>query len=152
MKVLLAVDGSACSEAAVKEVARRPWPVGTTINVLAAIEPYMFPGTETWVMPESYYEASEKAERGQAQTAVDEAAGLLRRAQGSACEVLSTVQAGHAPAVILDEAERWGADLIVVGSHGYRGFKRFLLGSVSNAVATHAQCSVAIVREREAHA
>ena len=151
MKVLLAVDGSACSAAAVKEVARRPWPVGTTINVLAALEPYMFPGTETWVMPESYYEASEKAEREKAQTAANEAAALLRRAQGSACEVIATVHEGHAPAVILDEAEKWGADLIVVGSHGYRGFQRFLLGSVSHAVATHAKCSVEIVRATEAH-
>lgn len=152
MKVLLAVDGSACSKAAVKEVARRPWPVGTIINVLSAIEPYLVTGTETWVMPESYYEASEQAEREQAQTTVNEAAELLRGAQGSAGEVISTVQAGHAPAVILDEAEKWGADLIVVGSHGYRGFKRFLLGSVSHAVATHAKCSVEIVRAPEAHA
>jgi nucleotide-binding universal stress UspA family protein len=41
------------------------------------------------------------------------------------------------------------ADLIVVGSHGYRGFKRFLLGSVSQAVASHAKCSVEIVRCRQ---
>ena len=39
------------------------------------------------------------------------------------------------------------ADLIVVGSHGYRGYKRFLLGSVSQAVAAQAKCSVEIVRQ-----
>jgi nucleotide-binding universal stress UspA family protein len=49
---------------------------------------------------------------------------------------------------ILDEVEKWGADLIVLGSHGYRGWRRFLLGSVSHAVATHARCSVEIVRRR----
>jgi nucleotide-binding universal stress UspA family protein len=38
--------------------------------------------------------------------------------------------------------------LIVVGSHGYRGYKRFLLGSVSQAIATQAKCSVEIVRAR----
>ena len=48
--------------------------------------------------------------------------------------------------VILDEADHWGANLIVVGSHGYRGLTRFLLGSVSQAIASHAKCSVEIVR------
>ena len=48
--------------------------------------------------------------------------------------------------VILEEAEKFGADLIVVGSHGYGFVERFLLGSVSQAVAVHAKCSVEIVR------
>jgi len=48
--------------------------------------------------------------------------------------------------VILDEAESWGADLIVVGSHGYRAWERFLLGSVSQSIVSHAECSVEVVR------
>jgi nucleotide-binding universal stress UspA family protein len=50
--------------------------------------------------------------------------------------------------LILEEAHKWGADLIVVGSHGRRGVNRFLLGSVSEAVASHARCSVEIARHR----
>lgn len=50
--------------------------------------------------------------------------------------------------MILDEATHWGADLIVVGSHGRRGVDRFLLGSVSEAVALHAACSVEVIRKR----
>ena len=50
--------------------------------------------------------------------------------------------------MILDVAEEWGADLIVVGSHGYRALKRFLLGSVSHSVVSHAKCSVEVVRCR----
>jgi nucleotide-binding universal stress UspA family protein len=49
---------------------------------------------------------------------------------------------------IVEEAERWGADLIVVGSHGYRCPGHAPLGSVSQAVATQAKCSVEIVRRR----
>lgn len=48
--------------------------------------------------------------------------------------------------IIPDEASRWGADLIVVGSHGRRGINRFLLGSISEAVAIHADCSVEVIR------
>ena len=48
--------------------------------------------------------------------------------------------------LILKEANDWGANLIVVGSHGQSGFTRLLLGSVSEAVATLALCSVEVIR------
>jgi len=53
---------------------------------------------------------------------------------------------GAAKSKIIDHAAKWHADLIVLGSHGYTGMERFLLGSVSDAVARHARCSVEIVR------
>ena len=53
---------------------------------------------------------------------------------------------GSPKQVIVEQAEQWGADLIVVGCHGFGPVKRFLLGSVSQAVAVHAPCSVEIVR------
>jgi nucleotide-binding universal stress UspA family protein len=49
--------------------------------------------------------------------------------------------------VILEEARQWGADLIVLGSHGRGGMERFLMGSVAETVATHAECSVEVVRK-----
>ena len=58
----------------------------------------------------------------------------------------AAVLSGNPKEVILEEAKKWNADLIVVGSHGRRGFKRFLLGSVSEAVAMNAHCSVVVVR------
>lgn len=53
---------------------------------------------------------------------------------------------GEPNTAILNEAEAFGANLIVVGSHGYGVVKRFLLGSVAQAVALNAKCSVEIVR------
>jgi len=47
---------------------------------------------------------------------------------------------------ILKEAQDWGANLIVLGSHGQSGLTRLLLGSVSEAVATLALCSVEVIR------
>ncbi|HWQ35767.1 MAG TPA: universal stress protein [Blastocatellia bacterium] len=151
MKILLATDGSAYSEAAVHEVARRPWPAGTVIKVLSAVELPFIPTTETWALPESYYSELEKSEKEKAGIALSKAVEHLRTSQGTTVEILSEMHEGKAEEVILDEAERWGADLIVLGSHGYRGFKRFLLGSVSQAVASHAKCSVEIVRVPTKH-
>jgi len=60
------------------------------------------------------------------------------------------VPAATATEIILQNAEEWDADLIVCGSHGRRGVRRFLLGSVSEGIASHAHCSVEIIRERRA--
>lgn len=52
-----------------------------------------------------------------------------------------------APArAILESADSWKADVIVMGSHGRRGLDRIVLGSVSESVALHAHCSVEVVR------
>lgn len=51
--------------------------------------------------------------------------------------------------IIVEKAEKWGADLVVIGSHGYHSWERLLLGSVSQAVALHAECSVLVVREKK---
>jgi nucleotide-binding universal stress UspA family protein len=149
MKILLATDGSDCSKAAVDAVAERPWPEGSEVKVLSALElPYM-PTTETWVFPDSYFKELEAAGKEQAENAVNQAVERLKSAGGGELKVTTEITTGSAKDVILDEAERWGADLIVVGSHGYSGWRRFLLGSVSHAVATHAHCSIEIVRRRK---
>ena len=149
MKILLAVDGSDCSDASVKSVASRPWPVGTVIKVFSAVELPFVPTTETWALPDSYYAELEKSGEQKAKAAMDKAVNALRESHGLVLEVVTEMHVGQAQSLILDEAEKWGADLIVLGSHGYRGFKRFLLGSVSQAVAAHAKCSVEVVRSRE---
>jgi len=67
-------------------------------------------------------------------------------ASGLATETV--VHDGDPRSVIVDEAENWKADLIVVGSHGYTGIKKWLLGSVAQSVVSHAPCSVEVVRSR----
>lgn len=153
MKILLAVDGSECSNAAVNEVAARPWPAGTAVRVVSAVELPFIPTTETWALPDSYYTQIEELGRGQAQEAVNRAVERLRASdegRPTALEITTHIVSGGAREVILNEAEAWDPDLIVLGSHGRRGLQRFLLGSVSIAVATHANCSVEIVRCRTA--
>lgn len=144
MKILLATDGSACSDAAVEEVARRPWPEGSSLKVLTVLEPPMSPTPETWAVPASYYEEIELALRKQGQNIIDSV--LPRLKSNKALSLSSIIVLGSPRPVILDEAESWGADLIVLGSHGYGTWKRFLLGSVSQAVVSHAKCSVEVVR------
>jgi nucleotide-binding universal stress UspA family protein len=149
MRILLAVDGSRFSDAAVEEIAGRPWPDKTEVDVLSVYEPPAFPTTENWVLPQNYYEELEKAGQQQAHEAIDRAIERLRAAKTD-LRINSEVVRGYPAEVILDRANRWGTNLIVVGSHGYSGLKRFLLGSVSQNVSSHAKCSVEIVRTHDA--
>lgn len=155
MKILLAVDGSSFSQAAAEAVGRRPWPAPSELRIISVVEPLVTLMTETWVLPDNYWEDAETAATLQAQSAIDEAVAQISAGDARNLNITTAVLHGYPKRVILDEAERWGADLIVLGSHGYGGFKRLLLGSVSQAVAAHAKCSVEIVRnhhgiEREA--
>ncbi len=146
MKILLATDGSDYSKAAVNSVAERPWPEGSEVKIISAMEIPYAPTTEAWVLPDSYYSELDRVAREQAEAAVKDAVERIESGKASRLEIITKIIGGSAREVILDEAERWGADLIVLGSHGYSGWRRFLLGSVSHAVATHAHCSVEIVR------
>jgi nucleotide-binding universal stress UspA family protein len=137
MRILIGVDDSSFSQIAVEEVARRSWEPGTAVKILSVIEAVYNPALGAAVAENPY-----KIARG----LIDEAAEALGRS-GNKFEISSDIIEGSPKKVILDEAEAWEADLIVVGSHGRRGLDRFLLGSVSQAVALHAHCSVEIVRK-----
>jgi nucleotide-binding universal stress UspA family protein len=146
MKILLAVDGSACSDAAVEEIGRRPWPQGSLVKVLNAFELPMAATPEGWAMPQNYFEEMDEALRTRARSIVDRALAQLKKADNKTITIDGQFVPGAPRAVILDEAEGWGADLIVVGSHGYSRWERLLLGSVSQSVVSHAKCSVEVVR------
>jgi nucleotide-binding universal stress UspA family protein len=150
MKILLATDGSECADVAVREVASRSWAEPTEVRVISVMEPAsVLAMPETWGPPTDYYEMMEKASEARAKQAVDTAVKRLAQAGGK-LKVAGEVVRGLPKEAILHEAERWDADLIVVGSHGYRGLRRLWLGSVSQAVSAHARCSVLIVRHPEA--
>ena len=148
MKILLAIDGSPCSDAAIEEIARRPWPEGSFVKVLNTFELPAPPTPEAWAVPLNYFEEMDSALRKQARNIVDRAVDKLKTRLNKTISLDATILPGPARTVILDEAESWGADLIVLGSHGYRAWERFLLGSVSQAVVSHAKCSVEVVRCR----
>ena len=150
MKILLAIDGSPCSDAAVEEVGRRPWPDGSSIIVLTTFELPSPPAAETWALPINFFEELDLALQKQARNVVERAVEKLKPRLNKTISLDARILPGPPQSVILDEAEDWRADLIVVGSHGYHAWKRFLLGSVSHSVVSHAKCSVEVVRCRSA--
>ena len=80
MKILLATDGSSFSEAAVEEVVHRPWPAGTEVKIISVVEPLATMMTETWALPENYWDAAEQAATQQAQDTLDFAVSRFKEA------------------------------------------------------------------------
>jgi nucleotide-binding universal stress UspA family protein len=145
MKILLATDGSPASEAAVQEVASTQWPAETEIEVLTVVHTRMpFVPDPILVLAASYETLVEEARR-KAPEIVEKVAKQIH-ARAPQLRVITKTMEGVPKEAIVEEAERWGANLIVLGAHGYGPVGRFLLGSVAQAVATYAPCSVHIVR------
>ena len=144
MRILVATDGSKYSEAAVRSVAQRPWPKGTKIKLVSVIAPSEFVIDPLYGVAEVTGRADE-VKKELAQEALSSAGRILNSAGLKSAGVALT---GDAKARIIDEAKEWGADLVVVGAQGRSGIDRFLQGSVSEAVAIHAHCSVEVIHDR----
>ncbi len=150
LKVLLATDGSESSDQAARSIAERPWPAGTEVRVLSAVE-LILPAGYAFFEPPNFDTPFLESARAEAMKRSQDAIGRAREALDAAglksSESISVLMES-ARTIILNEATEWGADLIVLGSHGHRGIDRLLLGSVSESVAMHAACSVDVIRGR----
>lgn len=148
MKIVLAIDGSKFSEAAIRTVIEHVHLQDTEIQVLHVVEPpSLLVGREMGGYDRNLdvvWEAETKRAEGLVVKAADEL-----RSKG--LKVTTVVEQGDPQSKIIDAAAKWHADLIVIGSHGRKGLEHFLLGSVSEAVARHAGCSVEIVRIAPKH-
>jgi nucleotide-binding universal stress UspA family protein len=145
MKILLAIDSFHHSEVAVDEVARRPWPKGTIIRVLSVAQamPLGVVG-----LPATYFQDLTNSISNSARAAVDRATAKLIKQCGESIDVYGKVVSGSPKHIIVEEAERWGADLIVIGADDHGAIGHLLTNSVSQWVSTHANCSVELVRRR----
>ena len=146
MKILLAIDGSTASDDAIDEVRQRPWPTPSTVRILSVTLPY------SPIAPDAVFTTATfddiralEAEEGERLT---RAAGQQIAAPSVTVE--TTVCEGDPRTTIVEVADDWNADLIVVGSHGRTGLNRLLMGSVAQSVVAHAHCSVEVVRRRAA--
>jgi nucleotide-binding universal stress UspA family protein len=150
MNILVAIDDSTFSAAAVESVTERTWPEGSKFKLLSVVEPFHpeYAGWHTSYMPVAVEAQRELVEAAKA--LVNERVKTLTAAFGRET-VLAEVREGYVTDTILEAAKEWPADLIVVGSHGRTGITRLLLGSVSEAVVSQAPCSVEIVKMPKKH-
>ena len=146
IRILIGLDNSSDSKAAVEAVCNRNWPSGTEVGLLAVVDTVMAitpnpsePSAMKWI------EVGDEKNWDEVREIFEPLAQSLRSA-GLRAEIL--IRRGNPADEILEEAHTWGADCIFVGAKGTRGIERLLLGSVSSAVSSRAHCSVEIVRPK----
>ncbi len=148
MKVIIAVDGSDYSRVAVDEACNIVIrPESTEIKIISAYEDAQPITAEPFAISAEYYQKIDEAVHLQTEAFVVDAAEQCRKHfAGAKVDITTEVLRGAPDQEVIEKAKEWGADLIVVGSHG-RGFWGRLLGSVSDGIVHHAPCSVMVVRK-----
>ena len=145
-RIIVGTDGSEASDEALRAVAARAWPPGSEVKVIMVDDPLAPEFVGKLIPP---LEKTLEEDRGEEQAWVERISRhsleLLRAAN---IKVRCGVRFGDPKRELCKAAEEWGADCIFVGSAGFSNrFERFVLGSVSAAVAARAHCSVEVVRK-----
>ena len=150
MKILIATDGSDFSHKAAEKLCDFVrYPAQTVIRVLSVYQAQIPMAAEPFAISGEYFTALDKIAESNAKAAAEETVDLLKEMLPETSVNISTeVDLGRPAELILDAARNWGADLIVVGSHGRGFWGRLTLGSVSDSVVHHAPCSVLVARAR----
>ena len=146
MKILLATDGSKQSDAAIDMLKRFTFTAGDEAKIITVVDMAVPMAIDIYgdYLPDTT--EMEKTAREHAAKILEETCAKLE----GICKNLSMtseVLFGSPESRIVETAEEYGSDLIIVGSHGYSRWERLLLGSVSQSVVHHAPCSVLVVRE-----
>jgi nucleotide-binding universal stress UspA family protein len=146
LRIVVGVDGSPDARTAVDAIAARLWPAGSEFRVVAVVDPKKS-GAHAALMFELLRRIGESAE-DEWVWAHEVAEGLAQLLRAAGLIASARVKAGDPKRMLVQEAEHCRADCIFVGARGLARLERFLLGSVSAAVAAQAHCSVEVVRPR----
>lgn len=143
MRILIGVDDSPHSHAAVEYVRKMTWPKDSTIQVLSVVRPVVALYAEAYVPAAPYIgELNEDTVRFHQETA----ANAERELQGAGLKTDAKILHGDPRIELVEAARAARADLLVVGSHGRTGVAKLMMGSVASHVVAHAPCSVLVVK------
>ena len=145
-RILVAFDESAVAERALREALMLAKDGGAAVRVVNAVD-IMFPATTDMVYVDLETYRQDRVLTGQ-QT-VDRGAGLAREAGVTVETGVLEVEGTRFSNAILSDAVTWGAELIVVGTHGRGALIHLLLGSVAERIVRHAHVPVLLVRAEE---
>jgi nucleotide-binding universal stress UspA family protein len=140
--ILVPVDGSTTSDRSLREAIKFAQQHGSQLRFIHVMENILLPDNEVFLD----YAALQEVVKRNGNNILEMAAILSREAGLKAETVLSETTGERVASVIVAEAQRWPADLIIIGTHGRSGFNRLLFGSVAEGVVRAAQTPVLLIR------
>ncbi|HZS85915.1 MAG TPA: universal stress protein [Chloroflexota bacterium] len=144
MNVLIALDGSETSDQALDLACTLLSGKGANVTLLHVIPRHMIYGRGGPVVAECYDPNEEQEHSKELLVAAEQ----RLREKGVSGKVTKELEVGDPADLILAIAAQDNVDLIVLGSRGLNAAQRFLLGSVSTKVTTHAHCAVLVAHPR----
>ena len=143
MKILVGIDASEYSKAALEYVRKHPWPTGTRVIIFSAVQVPVMLSAEMYVPASGAVDQILEDETRAHEELVSQAEQELRDA-GFKTE--GRVLRGDPRDAIVRAVQEAGADLVIVGSHGRTGLTKLVMGSVAAHVVAHAPCDVLVVK------
>lgn len=140
-KIVVPLDFSECSRKALEYAIPFAHHYNSELMLLHVLEPYL-PWPEMSVVDAATLQA-ESREYGEKELQ------NLRESIGSEIRCRTWLRVGKAHREIIEAAREYGADLIIISTHGHRGLTHAVLGSTTERVVRAAHCPVLVVRERE---
>jgi nucleotide-binding universal stress UspA family protein len=147
MRILFATDGAKQSDSAVDAFGQLALNDGDEIKIVSVIDVGVPLAVDIYggYLPDTT--ELEKTAKENAEKVLDNTTARLRSICGEKkIDITTEILFGSPESRIVETADEWKPDLVVVGSHGYSGWERLLIGSVSDSVVHHAPCSVLVVR------
>jgi nucleotide-binding universal stress UspA family protein len=150
--ILVAVDGSDTSNLALQEAIKLAKEQRAMLRLVHVVDesPTYIAFDEPMATDPDLIEAIRKALRTTGENLLSKCVAVAREAGIEADTTMKTVDA-FGPRIheaIEEEAARWPADLVVIGTHGRRGFRRLLLGSVAEGLGRVSTKPVLLIRGR----
>ncbi len=138
--ILVPVDFSESTPSSIAYALELAGKFSARITLYHVVQIMYPPGLE----PVFTYEKEIKAVQDEAEKQLRELAGSI----APMAEVNTALESGVPWDCIVNRADKYGVDLIVIGTHGRSGLKHLFLGSVAERVVRHAPCAVLVVRDR----
>ena len=143
-RILIALDGSENSERLIDAIVQRQWPAGTQVRLLTAVDEKIT--TAIFEPPAHLRNWLDASDEDPLAWVARMLASYRTRLENHALLVDTLVNHGDPRKLLLDEAENWPADSIMIGAKGHRFLERVMIGSVSTSITARALCSVEVVR------
>ncbi len=149
-RILVPVDDSVSSQAALKEAARFAKLCPTAlIRVIHVVDLGQTVSSISEFAQAPSVTQLEEALRHTGQGVLDSAMTVAKEAGFTPETVLVETWGKSRADVVVEDATAWNAELIIMGTHGYSGLKHLLVGSVAEGVIRHASMPVLLVRTPE---